>query len=108
LIEQPRFVTGGKCRREYGALASWVRKGEPGWQVFRDVPRAEHVLTIQNGAPGLDRVRIVVNGKKFDVKHLGPNAVQSIDVASSLTSGDHNTIVLRGYGKPGARADVLI
>lgn len=79
----------------------WVR------QTFEDIPQAEGFVSIQNNAPGLRRVVVEVNGKRFRVWHLKHNELRLLDVASAMQAKD-NVITLTGYGKPGASATVLI
>jgi len=77
-------------------------------QVFKDVPQAESNITLHNGNPGLRQVRAIVNGRTFVISNLRPRESRTLDVASAMLPGSHNTIVLRALGPAGANADVII
>lgn len=76
-------------------------------QTHADVPRAEHVVTVTNGAPGINHLEILVNGKKFNVNGLKDGEEKTIDVASAMIDGD-NVVTLRATGTPGGSASVMI
>ena len=76
-------------------------------QTHADVPRAEHVVTVTNGAPGVTHLEILVNGKKFNVNGLKDGEEKTIDVASAMVDGD-NVVTLRATGNPGGSASVMI
>lgn len=80
----------------------WVR------QTFTDIPQAESYITVTNGDPGLKKLRIRVNGKHYKTLKLKDNRTRTINVASAMKAGDHNTISLIGKGGLGASADVTI
>jgi hypothetical protein len=76
-------------------------------QVVTGVAQAESTVSIYNNTPGLRQIDVKVNGKLFRVSRLSNGEVRSIDVASALKAGNHNTIVLtprRGIGS----AEVVI
>ncbi len=77
-------------------------------QVFKDVPQAESNITLHNGSPGLRQVRAIVNGRTFVMANLRPRESRTVDVASAMLPGSHNTIVLHASGPAGANADVII
>lgn len=85
-----------------------AQKGKAGWQVYPNVPSAEHVVRVTNGDPGLNRLVVVVNSQAFSLNHLQAGEVRTLDIAKAMQPGKANTIVLRGYGKTGASAEVLI
>jgi hypothetical protein len=85
-----------------------VQLSSNGSQTFTGLPQAENKITIKNGQPGLTRLQAVVNGRRFGLNNLRDNEVRTLDVSSAMRPGNTNTIILRGYGKPGASADVLI
>jgi hypothetical protein len=74
---------------------------------FASIPAAEHLVTIQNGHPGLRKFYVFVNGQQAAYLPIGPKEVQTIDIATSMTKAQ-NTITLIGQGRPGASALVLI
>jgi hypothetical protein len=77
------------------------------YQSHADVPREEDTITVTNGDPGLQRMFILVNGKRFKVDGLGAGEERVIDISPALVKGD-NVVTLRGFGKKGASASVLI
>ena len=79
----------------------WVR------QTFAGVPKAEHLITVTNGEPGLKRLHVRVNGQRFTAFSLSDNETRSLDVAAAMT-GKANTITLVGAGELGASASVAI
>jgi hypothetical protein len=82
-------------------------EGKPEETTFTDVPHAEHVVTITNGSPGFKSFEVVVNGKKFKFKDLAGGEQQSLDVGSAMHAGD-NTVTLRGTGKKGSSANLML
>src|SRR5262249_22999629 len=68
-------------------------------------PLMEHNVTITNGAPGVNNVRIIVNGAKFEVAGLQDGESRTIDVVSAM-KGDANTFSVEALGKPGGTANV--
>ncbi|MFN2471242.1 MAG: hypothetical protein ABR583_09715 [Gaiellaceae bacterium] len=85
-----------------------VVRGRPAAQTYTNLPGAEHQLSIVNGAPGLRRLKITVNGHAFNVTGLRDGEARTLDVASAMEPGDDNTITLRGFGKRTASATVVI
>jgi hypothetical protein len=79
-----------------------------GAQVFTGLPQAEHVITVHNGTPGLTQVRVIANGHRFTITGLHTKETRSLDVAAASRPGIRNTIIVRGYGPPGAGADMPI
>jgi hypothetical protein len=76
-------------------------------QRFRRIPQSESFVTVQNGAPGLTKVRLTINGGQSRVVALAPGETRLLNVSSDFVRGN-NTIVLRGYGQSGASALVVI
>lgn len=85
-----------------------VSRGDntPVVQTHADVPFEEDTVTITNGTPGLNSVEVIVNGKKFKA-HLKDGEEETLDISSALHAGD-NTVTLRGLGKKGGSANVMI
>lgn len=77
------------------------------FQSHADVPREEDTVTITNGKPGLRQMFIVVNGKRFKVEGLQPGEERVVDISSAMVNGD-NVVILRGFGRRGGSASVLI
>jgi hypothetical protein len=76
-------------------------------QSHNDVPFVEDTVTITNGKPGLNSVEVIVNGTKFKA-HLKDGEEKTLDISSALVPGDANTVTLRGLGKKGGSASVMI
>ena len=74
---------------------------------FGNIPVQERFLTIQNGAPGLTSLRVRVNGSLYELVALAPDEVRTLDLGSRMRAGA-NTVVLKGWGAPGASALVLL
>jgi hypothetical protein len=74
---------------------------------FRDIPAAERFLTVQNGEPGLTRLRVRVNGAAFAVVELGPGEVLTMDLGPALQAGK-NRVVFKAWGEPGATALIVL
>ncbi len=83
-------------------------EGKPVTQTFTGLPQAESKVKIVNGDPGLAKLDITVNGKKFKAKDLADNVTQTIDVSSAMVPGNNNTITLEARGKPGGSAMIVI
>jgi hypothetical protein len=82
--------------------------GKPTTVTLTGIPRAENMITIANGTPGLTNLRITVNGTEFQVDGLKGGEVRELDVASAMLPGDNNTIAFTGLGKPEGAAWVLV
>jgi hypothetical protein len=81
---------------------------QPEDQTFTDVPQAEHYVTIQNGNPGMRKVKLVVNRTKFKEVDLRPDEVRSFDIAAAMKPGNANTITVSARGKKGGSAVIVI
>ncbi|MDX6439245.1 MAG: large repetitive protein [Gaiellaceae bacterium] len=77
-------------------------------ETFSNVPQAESRVSIYNGKPGMKKVVIIVNGKKFKEVGLKANEVRTFDVSSAMKPGPTNTITVRVRGKKGASALIVI
>jgi hypothetical protein len=84
-----------------------ITNGKKVKQTFTDIPVQEHFITLQNGAPGLNKLVAVVNGTKFKLLNLQDNEVHTLDVAAAMIA-EGNTIKLQGRGKAGDSAVVMI
>jgi hypothetical protein len=84
-----------------------LHRGTGNSVTVHDVDRAEHVVTVRNGSPGLHRISVRVNGTQFVVT-VAPGEEQSLDIAGALRPGATNTVRLTGYGRPTGAADIVI
>ena len=83
-----------------------IKPGEV--QRIRDVPRSENRLTLSNGSPGLRTLRVTVNRKTFELAPLRSGEVRVLDISSAMVAGSRNTVTIRGYGRRGSSADVVL
>jgi hypothetical protein len=81
--------------------------GVPRRETFHHVARAESHVTILNGTPGLDAVKLVVNGKVFEERRLADGESRSVDVSSAMHRGN-NTITVVAQGRDQGTAVILI
>jgi hypothetical protein len=81
---------------------------ERGTQTFTEIPYEEHIVTIENGTPGLRALDVIVNGVVFRARKLQDREVVVIDVQSAMYRRRDNTITLIPRGRKGESADVTI
>jgi hypothetical protein len=74
---------------------------------FIDIPSAERFVTIQNGAPGLRRVQLVVNGKRLPARWLRDNLSRTIAIPHEMLE-EQNIVSVLANGRPGSAALVLL
>lgn len=79
-----------------------------GVQTFTDLPHDEHVVTIENGSPGLRGMDIIVNGVEFRVRGLDDGEARRVNVRRAMVPGHQNVITLVPRGRRGESADVTI
>jgi len=87
-----------------------INTGRTATQAFTEIPEAEHYIAITNGAPGLTRLEILLNGRYKAVK-LSDNQTVNIDMLAatlSSTPGTPGTLTLVGTGPTGAGADIIV
>jgi len=77
-------------------------------QVFSNVPALEDRVTLYNGAPGLKALDVIVNGTLFSLGGLQDHEERSVSITLAMTQGEHNTIILRGFGQANASAEIMI
>lgn len=75
---------------------------------LRRVRHAERWVTFANGAPGISRVQVIVDGHQIRTLRLHPGQKVTIGIGSALHRGHTNTITLIATGKPGATATAVI
>jgi hypothetical protein len=80
--------------------------GGPATETLSSVPASEHVLTVSNGDPGLDRLRIQVNRQTL-VLPLAPNETRTVNLQRWMTSAD-NTIEFLGEGSAEGQASIVL
>jgi len=82
--------------------------GQPPKDVISNVPRAEDKITIRNGRPGFSRMEIQVNGYRLRVTGLRDGETRTVDISAAMLPGDTNTVSLRGRGRGGSWAEVIL
>jgi hypothetical protein len=80
---------------------------QEGQETYSDVPQAESKVTVTNGNPGIKKVEVTANGKKFKLNGLKDGETQTLDIASALHAGD-NTVTVKVNGPRGATVNVVI
>jgi hypothetical protein len=99
----------GRVRLCDPILTSVLRaEGRPIVDTFIEIPQEEGFVRITNGNPGLRKVTLIVNGRRFQAPGLADGEEITLDVSSVMLAGDQNVISLVGYGKPGGSAAVMI
>lgn len=81
-----------------------ARQGE---ETYTDVPQAESKVTVTNGNPGIRKIEVIANGKKFKLSGLKDGETQTLDIASALHPGD-NTVTVKVNGPRGGTANLII
>jgi SdrD B-like domain len=79
-----------------------------GIQTFTEIPFEEHIVTIENGVPGLRAMDVIVNNVEFRARQLDDHDVRVINIKSAMRRNGHNTITLVPRGRKGESADVSI
>ncbi len=77
-------------------------------QTFTDIPSAERYISVQNGASGLRKLSILVNGHPYVLESLGDGESKTLDVSAAMNPGEGNTVVLVGEGAEGSSAMITI
>jgi hypothetical protein len=80
---------------------------QEGEQTYSDVPQAENKVTVTNGTPGVKKVEVTANGKKFKLSGIQDGETQTLDISSALHPGD-NTVTVKVNGPRGATVNVVI
>lgn len=57
---------------------------------------------------GLQRIELVVNGKRFVLDGLGDGKPRTVDISSALKPGTDNTVTVTSFGDAGSSADLLL
>jgi hypothetical protein len=82
--------------------------GKPVVETYTQLDGTEDTVTIENGAPGLRNLEIVVNGRNYRAAGLKDGEIRTLDVSAALLAGKQNIFTLKSNGKPGTSASVLI
>jgi streptogramin lyase len=90
-----------------------INKGQMAEQAFHMIPKAEHFIDIENGNPGLNWIRIDVNGRPFTFRSLtpqsGPASGGTIRIdASAAMNLENNTLAFIGRGETGSFANINV
>jgi hypothetical protein len=81
--------------------------GVPRSETFRHVAQGESHITVLNNTPGLDRLKLVVNGHVFEVGGLADGEKRDLDVSAAMRRGN-NTITITAQGGDNGTAAILI
>jgi hypothetical protein len=76
--------------------------------VLDHVALGESHLTLVNGRPGVDRLRIQVNGHEFKLTDLVGGQTQTLDLSSAMRRGARNTVVVVAHGPRDSSATVMV
>jgi hypothetical protein len=82
------------------------RHGRP--YVFKDLPQAENKVQLINRSPGLERVELRVNGRRFRMDRLQVGEERALDVGPAMLPGNHNIIGVQTHGPRGSSAVLVI
>lgn len=83
-------------------------KGKPSAETYSQLSANEAAVTVENGAPGLSHLLVVVNGMRFEMSGMADGERRVLDASRAMLPGDGNVVTLTSYGKPGSWARVLI
>jgi hypothetical protein len=75
-------------------------------QTFQ-VPKAEHFIEIDDGSPGLNWLRIDVNGKHYETFNLRSRGTISADLSAAMNL-DTNRVTFTGQGRTGSFANINV
>jgi hypothetical protein len=64
--------------------------------------------TVVNGSPGLDQLRINVNGTDFESGRLKDGQTATVNIGRAMNRGSDNTITFEFRGQPGDSAWIVI
>jgi hypothetical protein len=98
-----RDVAGNESRCD--PLLTTVRAGR---SQTRRISGADDFVSIRNGRPGLRAVVVTVNGRRYAVRRLAPGQTARLSIKRALRPGKHNVVRLRGIGRHGAGASLMI
>jgi hypothetical protein len=76
--------------------------------VLRHIPEVESHVTLTNNTVGIDRLRLIVNGREFVMADLRAGETHKLDVSPAMHPGATNTLVIVSHGPRGGSAVVLV
>jgi hypothetical protein len=82
--------------------------GASGAQTFTGLGAAESRVAITNGSPGVQSVRLAVNGTAFEVTGLAAGETRVVDVSSAMHAGSDNVVAATARGRPGGTATFVV
>jgi hypothetical protein len=91
-----------------GVVTVGRQPGESPVQVLHHLAHGESQVTIINGAPGVHTIRLVVNGRHFEVSNLQPDQTVNLDVSEAMRKRDTNTLRVVAVGPAGSSAVVIV
>jgi hypothetical protein len=77
-------------------------------QIVKHLSQRESQVTIVNATPGVNTVRLLVNGHQFMVTGLQAGDTRSVDVSAAMHNTSDNTIVVVVHGPAGGSAAVVV
>jgi hypothetical protein len=83
-------------------------RGGPEARTVTGIPREEHFIDLANGSPGLNQLRINVNGTDFESGRLGDGQTGTVNIGRAMNPGSNNTITFEFRGQPGDSAWIII
>lgn len=90
-------------------IALVTQRGKPVHERFGRVPQRESTLTVTNGAVGLRRLEVQVNGVPFEMRLKGRSGeTRSLDLSRAMRPGDHNVVELTAPGRQRGSATVVL
>jgi hypothetical protein len=100
--------TGAATSSDPALVTVGREPGDSPVQVIQHLASGESQVTITDGTPGVNHVRLLVNGHPFEVADLHDGQTQTLDVSSAMRTGSDNTIVVIAHGPRGSSAVVLV
>lgn len=82
-------------------------EGKPQTDTYAGIDKSESEMAISNGTPGVNQLKIDVNGKTFNVNNLQDGQRNTLDIGPALVAGN-NTITVTSLGKPGGNAVLMV
>jgi hypothetical protein len=72
------------------------------------IPRVEHFVDVENGNPGLNYLRISVNGQEVWSGRVSDGQKGTLNIGPAMNPGNNNTITFDFRGQPGDSAGIFI
>jgi hypothetical protein len=77
-------LTGNSTSCDPAMITVGRQPGESPAQVIHDVAQGESHVTVTNGTPGVDWLRLVVDGHQFQLNDLHDGETQTLNVSSAM------------------------